>query len=67
MGSLLTSCTEKGNVITGETVYSTEVIEGCEYLRRYEGYQNGYTFTHKGNCKNKAHDKVIYDTIYVIH
>lgn len=65
----LFSCTENGsgNAVTGETTYSTEIIDGCEYLKRYDGYNSGYSFSHKGNCKNPIHYKVIHDTIYVVH
>lgn len=57
----LFSCTK----INGDTSYSTEIIDGCEYLKRYEGYNQGYSFTHKGNCKNPIHYNIIHDTIYV--
>lgn len=57
----LFSCTN----INGDTSYSTEIIDGCEYLKRYEGYNQGYSFTHKGNCKNPIHYNIIHDTIYV--
>lgn len=64
----LFSCTENGtgNAMTGETLYSIEIIDDCEYLKRYEGYNSGYSFSHKGNCKNPIHYKVIHDTIYVV-
>ena len=62
----LFSCIEDGNAVTGGTTYSTEIIDGCEYLKRYEGYNSGYSFSHKGNCKNPIHYKVIHDTIYVV-
>jgi hypothetical protein len=63
----LFSCTENGsgNAVTGETKYTIEIIDGCEYLKRYEGYQSGYSFSHKGNCNNPIHYKVIHDTIYI--
>ena len=31
--------------------YETEIIDSCEYIVRYNGYQKGYLFSHKGNCK----------------
>lgn len=64
----ISSCEEKGvhKPIFGEDDYRVKIIDGCEYLERYEGYQNGYTFTHKGDCKNPIHYQIIYDTIYVI-
>jgi hypothetical protein len=62
----LFSCTQKeGNSIKGDTNYSVVIIDGCEYLRKYEGYHSGYSFSHKGNCKNPIHYKVIYDTVHV--
>jgi hypothetical protein len=64
----LFSCTENGsgNAVTGQTNYSIEIIDGCEYLKRYEGYNSGYSFSHKGDCKNPIHYKVIHDTVYVV-
>ncbi|MBK7883474.1 MAG: hypothetical protein IPJ81_06545 [Chitinophagaceae bacterium] len=38
--------------ITGEDNFHTKIIDGCEYIYKYCGYQRGYVFTHKGNCKN---------------
>lgn len=68
---LLVSCGETTYQRGGETTYPTvtyptEIIDGCEYIKRYEGYQRGYSFSHKGNCKNPIHYKVIHDTIYVV-
>ena len=64
----LFSCTENGtgNFLTGKTHYSIEIIDGCEYLKKYEGYNSGscYIFSHKGDCKNQIHYKFIHDTIY---
>lgn len=63
---ILFACTNNGtgNAVTGETEYSTIIIDNCEYLKKYEGYQRGYSFSHKGNCKNPIHYKIIHDTIY---
>lgn len=63
---ILSACTDNGsgNAITGETEYTTIIIDNCEYLKKYEGYQCGYTFSHKGNCKNPIHYQIIHDTIY---
>lgn len=62
----LLSCSENGgHALTGETTYSIEIIDGCEYIKRYEGYNQGYTFSHKGDCKNPIHYNIIHDTIYV--
>lgn len=47
----LFSCTEDGNAVTGDTTYSTEIIDGCEYLKRYDGYHSGYSFHTKGIAK----------------
>lgn len=63
----LSSCEQRGvhNPILGDENYTIKIIDGCEYLERYEGYQNGYTFTHKGDCKNPIHYRIIHDTIYI--
>jgi len=52
-------------VIIGLVIYSlvriwtlnntTKVIDGCEYIRTYNG--NGWSLTHKGNCTNIYHLK----------
>lgn len=34
--------------------YNIEVIDGCEYLMRQSGAQEGY-MAHKGNCSNPIH------------
>lgn len=39
-------------------------IEGCEYIVSKNGV--GDVLSHKGNCKNPIHYKVIHDTIYVV-
>ena len=52
---LLFSCDDNGNAITGEKNYSIEIIDDCEYIRKYDGYNMGYSFTHKGNCNNPIH------------
>lgn len=39
-------------------------IDGCEYIVSENGYGN--IVSHKGNCKNPFHNKVIHDTIYVV-
>jgi len=48
---LFCSCGNGENTIEGKTVYRTVEVEGCEYITKYNGYQRGYNFTHKGNCK----------------
>lgn len=48
---LFCSCGNGENSINGEIEYRTVVIDECEYLTKYNGYQLGYDFTHKGNCK----------------
>lgn len=50
----------------GDKDFSVVVIDGCEYLTKYNGYQLGVSFCHKGDCKNPIHYKVIHDTIYVM-
>ena len=50
-------------VIIGLVIYSlvriwalnntTKVIDGCEYIRTYNGH--GWNLTHKGNCTNAIH------------
>lgn len=47
----LFSCT----AITDESNYSIITIDNCEYIKKYEGYNRGYSFSHKGNCKNPIH------------
>ena len=52
-------------VIIGLAIYSlvriwalnntTKVIDGCEYIRTYNGH--GWSLTHKGNCMNTIHYK----------
>jgi hypothetical protein len=52
-------------VIIGLVIYSlvriwtlnntTKVIDGCEYIRTYNG--NGWSLVHKGNCTNTIHYK----------
>jgi len=52
-------------VIIGLAIYSlvriwtlnntTKVIDGCEYIRTYNG--NGWSLVHKGNCTNAIHYK----------
>lgn len=32
---------------------TTKVIDGCEYIRTYNGH--GWSLTHKGNCTNAIH------------
>ena len=48
---LFCSCGNGENTINGENIYRTVEVEGCEYITKYNGYQRGYDFTHKGNCK----------------
>jgi hypothetical protein len=31
--------------------YKIIVIDSCEYIEKYNGYQLGMNFSHKGNCK----------------
>jgi hypothetical protein len=49
----------------GKANLGTEIqeIDGCEYIVSKNGYGN--VVSHKGNCKNPIHYKVIHDTIYV--
>ena len=54
--AFMTTCTGITG-ITGEETFRTLEIEGCEYLEKYNGYNRGYSFTHKGNCKNPIHFK----------
>jgi len=52
-------------VIIGLVIYSlvriwalnntTKVIDGCEYIRHYNGH--GFDLIHKGNCSNAVHYK----------
>lgn len=35
---------------------SVVIIDGCEYIE-YNDRHNQYSLTHKGNCKNKIHEK----------
>ncbi len=46
-----TSCGNGENTIEGEVEYRTIVIDKCEYITKYNGYQRGYMFAHKGNCR----------------
>ena len=32
---------------------TTKLIDGCEYIRTYNGH--GWSLTHKGNCTNAIH------------
>ena len=52
---IFSSCSSSVNVIdraiSGEQEYRTIVVDSCEYLTKYNGYERGYMFTHKGNCK----------------
>lgn len=36
------------------THYNLVVIDGCDYLRRYDSVQGGYAYelSHKGNCRS---------------
>jgi len=45
--------------------YDIITIDGCQYLKRYNGYQEGHSFTHKGDCNNPIHKTIIHDTIYI--
>jgi hypothetical protein len=31
--------------------YKIIVIDSCEYIEKYNGYNSGMNFSHKGNCK----------------
>lgn len=63
----MSSCNESNisKAIIGEDNYTIIMIDGCEYLQRYEGYRSGYSFSHKGNCKNPIHYQITHDTIYI--
>jgi hypothetical protein len=49
---------------TNDLVVETQLIDGCEYI--VSRNIRGDVVSHKGNCNNPFHNKVIYDTIYVI-
>lgn len=38
---LLFSCDDNGNFISGEKNYSIQIIDDCEYIRKYNGYNMG--------------------------
>lgn len=40
----------ENSINNGKTKYKIVVIDSCEYIE-YNGYQRGYLFSHKGNCK----------------
>lgn len=44
-------CGNGENTISGENEYRTVCVDDCEYIVKYNGYQRGYMFSHKGNCK----------------
>jgi len=44
-------CGNGENSVNGEIEYRTIVVDSCEYIVKYNGYQRGYMFSHKGNCK----------------
>jgi len=48
---LFSGCGNGENTIDGENVYRTVEVDSCEYITKYNGYQRGYMFAHKGNCK----------------
>ena len=62
----LFSCKDNGTTdtplseITGEDNFHTKIIDGCEYIYKYCGYQRGYVFTHKGNCKNHNNNNQVF-------
>lgn len=31
--------------------YEIEIIDACEYVKKFHTSHTGYTFAHKGNCK----------------
>ena len=43
--------TKSEKEITGEINFHTIIVDSCEYIFKYCGYQRGYAFSHKGNCK----------------
>ncbi|QQO97070.1 hypothetical protein Nekkels1_66 [Cellulophaga phage Nekkels_1] len=49
--AIISSCGNGENSIKGEIEYRTIEVDGCEYITKYNGYQRGFMFTHKGNCK----------------
>lgn len=51
MAFLFCSCGNGEDTINGETEYRIVEVDGCEYITKYNGYQRGYMFAHKGNCK----------------
>lgn len=49
---IFSSCSNNNEtVIKKDITYEVVIIDSCEYLKRYNGYNLGYSFTHKGNCK----------------
>jgi hypothetical protein len=42
-------------VYIGTRNNTTKVVDGCEYIRTYNGH--GWNLTHKGNCTNIIHYK----------
>lgn len=57
LAAVFSSCKSNGSIdtptdeITGEDNFHVKVIDSCEYIFKYAGYQRGYIFAHKGNCK----------------
>lgn len=48
----LLSCeSENSNNVKTDNGYTITVIDSCEYIYKYNGYNRGYMFSHKGNCK----------------
>ena len=42
-------------VYIGTRNNTIKVVDGCEYIRTYNGH--GWNLTHKGNCTNTIHYK----------
>lgn len=62
---MLFACTpnEIARTTGNPEIYNIVVIDNCEYIKTYEGYQLGYTFSHKGNCKFcKEREEALYQS-----
>ena len=44
----------------GNRIINTYVIDGCEYIGEISGDGRNDILTHKGNCKNPIHGKILY-------
>jgi len=49
---------------TDDSSPKIKMIGNCEYIVSHNAY--GSVSSHKGDCKNPIHYKVIHDTIYVL-